>query len=291
MKRVFFPGEEWLYLRLYLGPETAEYWLANILPSLLAELENQGMVKKCFYLRYLDPAFHLRIRFEIIKPEFFGPVVQMCQEYSKDLYEEKLIWKVEIGSYDRELERFGNDWIEAAENIFTFDTRFWLSILPELYDNDEGENKRWQVALLSAHGILIDFAFPIESRIELVTKMVDTLSHEIGGGKKLRLQIDEKFRKSRSQLENILVDSKELKLPVFINAINNRSDSIKNIPAFEESVKSWDSKLRETRIADLIHLSLNRGLRSRHRMQELVLYSFLKQLYVSARARSVTNQG
>ncbi len=285
MKRVFFPGEEWLYLRLYLGPETAEDWLANTFPPLLAELEQQGMIKKCFFLRYLDPAFHLRIRFEIVKPEHFGSIVQMCQAFSSDMYKEKLIWKSEIGSYERELERYGEDWIENAELIFDLDTRFWISVLPELWADSDGENLRWKIALLSAHNLFSDFSYSLESRIELVTKMVDTLSAEIRGGKKLRLQIDEKFRRNRTHLESILKQPEELMLPGLTKAIKLRSDSIRKIPSFEESVKSWDNNLKQTRMSDMIHMSLNRGFRSKQRLQELVIYSFLQQLYASALAR------
>ena len=71
-------------------------------------------------------------------------------------------------------------------------------------DDVDGENNRWRAALLSAHAFFNDFGLTINSRIELLGKMVDPLSSEIGGGKKLRLQIDEKYRNNRAHLERIL---------------------------------------------------------------------------------------
>ncbi len=270
-----------------MGPETAETWLANVFPTLLQTLENNKLIKKCFYLRYLDPSFHLRIRFELVKTEYFGSVVQFCRRLSEDLYEEELIWKTEIGSYERELERYGHDWMENAEEIFSYDTKFWLSILPQLREDSDGENKRWQAALLSAHSILNDFNFPMDGRIELLKRMVDTLSVEIGGGKTLRLQIDKELRKHRAKLESMLSSPEAFDLEGFSKAVELRSELIREKLSINDRADSWDTITKENRASDLIHLSFNRGLRSKYRMHELVIYSFLKHLYVSAMARSL----
>lgn len=287
MKRIFHPGEEWLYLRLYMGPETAASWLANILPPLLKELKRQGMVRNCFYLHYLDSAFQLRIRFKIIKQEFCGHVLLLCNKFSANLFEDDLIWKSELASYEREIERYGEDWIETAEEIFCIDTSFWLEVLPWIYNHNNGENIRWQISFLSVHQLLNDFSYQLESRAELFGKMAEALSREINGGKKLRIQIDERYRSNRLMLDRIITEPDRLMSPEIVSALKHRTDSIKEILITDDKLQYWDQKLLQTRMSDLIHLSLNRGLRSKYRMQELVLYSFLKKFYVSAKARSL----
>jgi len=285
MRRVFHPGEEWLYFRLYAGPETAETWLVDTLPVLLKELEDSGLIKKYFFLRYLDPLFHLRIRFHLSNTDHFGHIGKRFRELSANLIDQELVWKTEIGSYERELERYGEDWIETAEEIFNIDSRFWLSTLPVLRIDEDGENKRWQAALLSADGIFKEFRYPVAERILLLDKMIHTLATEIGGGKKLRLQIDEKFRQKRRHLERILTDPATIEIPGFPETLANRSGSMGILLTAITDLPDWDEKIKKGRISDIIHMSLNRGLRSKQRMHELVIYSFLRQLYVSEEAR------
>jgi hypothetical protein len=41
-----------------------------------------------------------------------------------------------------------------------------------------------------------------------------------------------------------------------------------------------------TLLPDLIHMSLNRAFRTRHRLQELVVYDFMSRYYESGKARA-----
>lgn len=286
MKILFYPGDKWLYMKLYMGPETAESWLTGILPALISELKEKRMTGNFFFLRYLDPCFHVRLRFELNNPEYLGTLVRLCREHSKDYFENELIWKAEIGTYEREVERYGEDWIRNAEKIFSCDSEFWLAILPSLRESEDNEQKRWLAALLSAHSLLDDFGLSYQARTVLLENMVYTLSKEMQGGKNLRLQIDKKFRENRRLLENVMSCQENLDLEDFHGAIKNRSLQIEAIPDFQEIIGGWDEMTAQSRISDIIHLSLNRGLRSKHRMQELVIYSFLLQLYVSDRAKN-----
>ena len=284
MKRSFHPGNEWLYFRLYGGPETIEALLVEILPAFIQRLNEKSLIRKWFFIRYLDSDFHIRLRLQI-NPDETGAIILMLMEDVTYYIEEGLIWKTEIGTYEREIERYGDDWIETAENIFHLDSQFWLSVLPLIkYDEDAG-NKRWQAALLSAHSLLESFDISLESRIELLEKIVGALSKEMGGGKKLRLQVDEKFRENRILLQGLMSDILTINLPGFDNALHARVVSIRNLLAGNQSILSWNSRLKYKRVSDLIHMSLNRGLRSKHRMHELVIYSFLRQLYVSRKAK------
>jgi len=286
MKTLFYPGDKWLYIKLYMGPETAESWLTGILPALLLELKEKSMTANFFFIRYLDPFFHIRLRFELNNPEYFSTLVRLCREHSMDYFENEMIWKAEIGTYEREVERYGEDWILNAEKIFSCDSEFWLAILPSLREGEENGQKRWLAALLSASSLIDNFGLYDNARISLLEKMVDTLSKEMQGGKNLRLQIDKKFRENRHLLERVMSGRENLILEDLPGALKKRSLQIGSIPDFKEIIGGWDEMTSKSRISDIIHLSLNRGLRSKHRMQELVIYSFLLQLYVSDRAKN-----
>ncbi len=282
MKRTFHPGDDWLYVKLYSGPDTAEEYLATKLPDIIKEWESRLLIDGAFFIRYADPLLHLRIRFSMKNQECFSDVLDVLKEFSSEFLQNGMIWKMEIGTYEREMERFGEDWIETAEHIFAIDSRFWLSILSDLREDEEGENKRWQVALLDIHQIFNHFDVLMDDRIILLTRMINTLYTELGGDKKLRWQINGKFRKYNLHLKRILNHPDEILIGSYMDMEAERSIRMQNIPGFINNVKSWDNEIREVRISDIIHLSINRGLRSKHRMHELVIYSFLKRLYISS---------
>lgn len=58
--RFHLPGEDWLFVKWYAEPSAHEALLAEHLPALLAEVEDE--VDRWFFLRYQDPEPHLRLR-------------------------------------------------------------------------------------------------------------------------------------------------------------------------------------------------------------------------------------
>ena len=274
-----------MYIRLYTGPDACEEWLVEILPVLVRELEDKGMINCWFFVKYYDPHYHLRIRFRLLKDEYMSDVVKIIKDSSLHFLSNDLIWKFEIGSYERELERYGEDWIESTEDIFSFDSSFWLGIFSKIRRGEDGEEKRWQAAVYNVHLIFNAFSVEISDRIVLLNKMCDSLFHEMGGGKKLKLMLDEKYRAKREQLDIIFSNPDELKIEGFKSAAELRSKRLTNLSRDNNPVKSNDKGRRMSFVSDIIHMSSNRGFRSKHRLHELVIYSFVKQLYISAEAR------
>jgi len=277
MKRVFHPGEEWLYLRLYAGPDTCEEWLAEILPELIKSFEDRGLIDR------------LRLRFRLLKDEYFADVVRAIKDSSLHYYSNDLIWKSEFGSYERELERYGEDWIESTEEIFSFDSIFCLGIISKIRNDKDGEEKRWKAAVYNVHLIFNAFGMDISDRIDLLKKMYHSLYQEMGGGKKLKLMLDEKYRAKREQLEIVVSNPDEIKIEGLIAAAELRFNRITNLRLDSTLFNSDDRKRKMSFISDVIHMSSNRVFRSKHRLHELVIYNFMKQLYISSEARNRKN--
>ena len=285
MKRVFHPGDEWLYLKLYMGPETTDAFIAEVMEPFVNWLDTVNPVRNWFYIRYMDPMFHIRLRFRLRNNRDMGLLVEKLRDISKDFYSNGLIWKTEISTYEREIERYGNYWIEAAENLFEIDSRFWISIIPSLRKISGGEEIRWQSAMLSAHSLFSDFGLSVSERIDLLAKMTDSFMVEFGGSKRLRLQLDHKLRENRELIEEIMSNPGRAGIEQLKPALGSRSRE--NIKAISGGAVLLENNgiLKQSSIADIIHMSLNRGLRSKHRMQELVIYYFLKKTYISRMAR------
>ena len=166
IKKRFFPGQEWCYFKLYMGPDTAEEWLCYHLPVIIRELNHMTPGFQYYYLRYVDPDFHIRLRIKLPHHGDFAKVVDLINLQSALFLRQGLIWKVEIATYEREVERYGSGQIEMFESVFHGDSQFWLSILPWLSLQDDHEELRWRIALISAARYYSDLIPDIEGKEE-----------------------------------------------------------------------------------------------------------------------------
>ena len=107
IKKRFYPGQDWLYLKLYMGPETAEEWLCFNLPLVIRELNQIMPGYQYFFVRYLDPDFHIRLRIRLPHHGDFAKALDLINLHSALFLRQGLIWKVEIATYERETERYG----------------------------------------------------------------------------------------------------------------------------------------------------------------------------------------
>ena len=103
--------------KIYSGPKTLEQLLLNELKSLTNSLLEQNIIDKFFYVRYSDPEYHLRIRFHIPDLSNYNAVIQTVKQAIEFFVDKRIIWKINIESYNRELERYGSKTIEDIENV------------------------------------------------------------------------------------------------------------------------------------------------------------------------------
>ena len=71
--RSFGPASEWLYVKLYTGPATADGVLRDVLAPVVAEA---GLPPgSWFFIRYGDPDWHVRLRFHGDPEMLHGPLL------------------------------------------------------------------------------------------------------------------------------------------------------------------------------------------------------------------------
>ena len=59
MERIFIPGSQWLFFKLYTGTQSADVLLAEQIGPLMKRLRDCGAIDDFFFIRYTDPLFHL----------------------------------------------------------------------------------------------------------------------------------------------------------------------------------------------------------------------------------------
>jgi len=278
VKKRFFPGQEWLYLKVYMGPETVEEWLCFHFPVLLRDCTKLIPGLRYFFIRYLDPEFHLRLRFYVPKRVDISRLINLFNLHSALFMRQGLIWKVDVSTYERETERYGTKQIEVFESAFHADSSFWMAVLPWLALQDDREELRWKIALVNLDRYFRDLVVNKEDVLSIVNKVVATLKKEQKVSRATQYQIDQKYRSMRPELQAML-DGEFPGQEMIEAKLNNRSYLLTEL--FEsqrvgENFFPGDQGARS--ITDLIHMSTNRGLRARHRMQEYVIYCFYGKL-------------
>ncbi|MEW2265162.1 lantibiotic dehydratase [Streptomyces sp. NPDC047853] len=119
--RVHLPGEDWLYAKWYAEPSAQEALLADHLPAVLAEVEDE--VDRWFFLRYQDPEPHLRLRFHGDPGALYGRVLPAISRVSRALVERGALRTLTLDTYRPESDRYGGEALQAAaERLFCTDS-------------------------------------------------------------------------------------------------------------------------------------------------------------------------
>jgi lantibiotic biosynthesis protein len=289
LRRSFPPGSEWLYVKLYTGTSTADGLLRDIVGPTVREALASGAADSWFFLRYSDPEWHLRVRLHGDPKGLHGQVLPALQESLAGFLADGRLWKVQLDTYDREVERYGGpEGIEIAERLFRADSDAVLEII-EMIEGDEGADIRWRLALLGCDLLLTDLGLTPEARRTAIEHLRGSFLREFRGGKPLRVQLDQKLRAERRSLSALLEGGREqddVLAPAF-DVLARRSQAI--APLAEELRQREAAGLLTVPVAEmstsLVHMFVNRIIRSAARAHELVLYDFLGQLHESREAR------
>jgi len=275
IQRDFFPGDDWVYFQVYTGPNSSDVIIANCAHACAQKLIAQGKVNKWFFVRYYIPDFHLRIRFHVTSRAF---VPEVMAEFCNDLdvwIQRKLIWKVSIETYNREIERYGIN-IDVIETLFYFESDMVSSILSIIHDYADKNDLRWKACLLSLSNLLDDFLFEHESKLKHATFMFNSFLLEFSTAKDLRIQLNEKYRQYKNEIGTLFSSKNDIRLERVKTIISRKSLISKVII---EQLWVLNPETTDNLIGSLMHMLCNRFFISDARLNELVLYSFLVKRY------------
>jgi thiopeptide-type bacteriocin biosynthesis protein len=290
--RTFPPGSEWVYAKLYASPSNVDRLLEQIVGPLAREALGSGAADSWFFIRYGDPQWHLRVRLHGSPARLRQEILPALHEAAAPFVAEGSVWKLQLDTYEREVERYGGpEGIALAERIFQADSEAVLESLEMLEEGDEGSDERWRLALAGVDRLLGDFGFGEEARwwplVEATRlKFEKDLSADAG----VRRQLGDRFRKESKKLEPLLDRSRddESSLAPGLDVLRSRSERL--APLVEELRVRERAGQLSLPLAEIVpsflHMHVNRILRSGHRKHEFVLYDFLSRLYKSRAARA-----
>ncbi|HJW33509.1 MAG TPA: lantibiotic dehydratase [Holophagaceae bacterium] len=285
LPRSFAPGSEWLYAKVYAGHAAVDQILRERLGPLIRELRASGAAKGWFFIRYGDPEWHLRLRFQGEPARLGGEVLPRLHALVAELQAEGLARKLVLDTYDRELERYGGDLgMPLSEAFFETDSDAVLALL-EAHPGDPGADARWRLCLKGMDLLLDELGFELPAKGELMAGLRLGFLREFRGEGYFEHQLGDRFRKDRKALEALMGGSGDAGLARGLDILAARTEALR--PAFAELRALGDAGKVDLRslAGSYLHMHANRLLRSSQRAQELVLYDFLSRLYESQLAR------
>jgi len=288
IKRLFIPGDTWLYYKFYLGPKTADKLLVEVLQPLMKQLMVKNHIKKWFFIRYADPKEHLRFRCEMVSLEAMPVILAQINQALAPYTDSKLIWKVQIDTYKRELERYGNSSMVVCEEIFCHDSEM-VSGLVNLVDQNpnNAEQQRWLIAMLAVDEILNDNGLDLNQKTEVFKHLHEGFGKEFGMNKALRVQIDAKYRRFKKEIASVLERQANDDFVSLYEIVSEKSIRCKELYEEISKMREYDKTIPNPvdLLSSFSHMLLNRLFRSKQRMQEMVVYGLLYRYYHSQAMR------
>ncbi|MEN2435790.1 thiopeptide-type bacteriocin biosynthesis protein [Weeksellaceae bacterium A-14] len=261
--RKFSPGSEWLYLKIYCGVKTSDIILQEAITPLIADLKKQNLIKKWFFIRYNDPKPHLRFRVQLFETGNYNKVLDLINLKLKEFIDSGEISNIVIDTYSRELERYGKDTIEFAEDLFFKSSELVLNFLD--YDDEE----KIIVSLFYIEQILSEFKISEAEKLKLFTNSNDAFKKEFNADKNLNNQLKKKFLEFKPKYEEF-INSDE-----FVEIRNLIIENVSEFSLIPEKIIEYDFNFLDSFFASIFHMHINRTFLSNQRLFEMVVYDYL----------------
>jgi thiopeptide-type bacteriocin biosynthesis protein len=280
-------GSSCLYAKLYCGPATADRVLGETLGPFGSAVVGDGISDGWFFIRYGDPDWHVRLRFfgdgDVLVRELLPRLAAVTQP----LVERGLVWRHQLDTYDREIERYGGlDGTRLAEQIFCADSDAVIALLtlPQVADDPDA---RWRLALLGIDRLLDDLGLDLAAKHALMSEARARLVRLLGAKPTLERTLGARYRGERLGLEALLTADESHPLATGLEVLAGRSQRIRPLAAeLARLGRAGALSVNRSELAgSYVHMFANRLFRAAAQQQELVIYDFLGRLYESQRAR------
>ncbi len=289
--RRFLPGSEWLYLKIYSGTSSADQILRDHLAPIIRGALAAGIAEDWFFIRYGDPDLHLRVRFTGAPDRLTGQLLPALHQALQPAVDAGLAYRITLDTYEREIERYGGPHaIRICESIFRADSDLVLGLVQHLA-GDAGADAAWRICLRSVDRLLDDLGFTLPEKLELATHAREGFGREMAASTATQKALGDKYRRYSKELIALLAlpdASPEHDFAPALTLIAERSQAMKPLVAQLDALAAAGT-LASSRaeLADsLVHMHVNRMMRSHQRQHEFVIYDLLKRHYEGLIARS-----
>lgn len=272
--RSFLPGSEWLYVKIYCTPQSADKILRDVVVKLLDKYDDR--INCWFFIRYQDPEPHLRVRFRSVGSDATFLLNELGVLLA-GVGNRELIRDYKTDTYVRELERYSDELIGQVEAYFCAGSNWILRSLFAELENGTDMDLKAVLLVFNMCGTFINDPWLLVTFFNLQQQR---FMIEFDGGHALRIDLDSRYRTvSRQIKEMIEIDKTTGNEGVFLGEMES------HVQFLADETISWHPVKRDAFLADLVHMQLNRLFISSQREHEMVVYYFCYKYMVSVTAR------
>lgn len=274
MKRKFPPGSEWLYLKIYTGVKTADLILEEVIQPLVEYFQENNYISKWFFIRYNDPKLHIRLRLRLNNTEYYREIIDKINIGFQQYVYIGEISTIQIDTYNREIERYGENTIEDAEILFYQNSEFTLLCLP--YDDED----KIIFSIFYINEILDKLSLEVREKLSWIQNFNGSFKEEFNADKNLNSQLDKKYRKFKPQLIKFMQSDEFLdERSAIVSHVEECDSTLQNI------LQQHQNQLLEMSLQSffqsIFHMNINRLFVSNQRLFEMVIYDYLLRYYKS----------
>lgn len=256
-----------------------EVLLTELYDSIL-NLLSEKIIDRFYFVRYVDnDGYHLRLRFHLCEcyENNLLKVINLLLGQLNPYVENRLLWKIVVDTYNREVERYGSETIEQIETIFSVNS---FEILSMLRNIEQGENdERWLYGAKIFDNILDKFNFSIQEKHAIYESHYLAYENEFFVDKNIRSQMKDKFRNNFNLLHNIMTrDDIRMNFTCPAHYLEYEK-AIQKIILLNRN-NSLSVPLNQL-ILSIMHMHYNRLFITNPRFNELVMYYTLTNYYRS----------
>ncbi|HYO79087.1 MAG TPA: thiopeptide-type bacteriocin biosynthesis protein, partial [Thermoanaerobaculia bacterium] len=286
--RLYPPGSEWLYAKIYTGLSFADSILTDLIRSLAESQLASGAIDRWFFVRFRDGREHLRVRFHGSAERLLSEVLPALRDALTPHLHRGSVTGFQLDSYDREVERYGGpDGIDTVERLFMRDSEAVIELLELCRDDEE---MRWRIAAIGAEMLMHDLGLDLPRRRAVLEHLQQHFDGKMAVDAPARRQIAERYRREAKSLELLLTTTGDPAHPLAdaVEVLRRRSERI--APYVVELSRLRDEGRLifplDALAASCVHMFMYRLLLVEQNAQETVLYHFLSRVYDSMAARA-----
>jgi len=279
-KRMFLPCDEWVYFKIYCGEITLNRLLINELHNYIEKLNTENLIKSWFFIRYYDPDHHIRLRLEIQKKEHGHEIIKSLKNAIKGLVTDNFIWKVEISSYEREIERYAYLNYDISEQLFHIDSAYFVRSIEYLTNNELKFLYNLKASL-----DFIQIFYPSEKDLLNFIKISEAAyKQEFEITKITEKQLSTKYRSIKAVIVAFLGVASGGNFKLLKETLSLKNIEIKKL------LNSIDLPEKESErfnfVSSHIHMNSNRTFYTNQRLYEMITYDHLYRYYNSLLQRN-----
>lgn len=285
-QRKFIIGDNWLYVKLYSGTSMLDSILKNQLFKLVDALSIRKLIDNFFFIRYFDDAGnHLRLRFHLTDTKNIYEIINMLNIEFGEFVQKRIIHKIVVDTYSREIERYGAENIEDVELVFGMHS--WM-VLDYLNKTENDDDERPIFALSCIDTILSTFGLSDNDKYIVCETSYQAFAVEFSINHLIKDALKIKYRNIKPQLNGDLfksytkafqANSPFFKAQIYLQSVHNILKNHVTLNAISENSFVRTSLLEILR--SIVHMQCNRIFISKQRQHEFVMCYILSNFYKS----------